>query len=621
MKKILAIAIAAVFALSSCEDFLDSENYTGANSGNFPVNVNDLNKEISALYGVMNQISTNPLTNPFFYNVILSDEINGAGGDGDTESHALGHLMATTDDYYADTYKTIYVGIARASAVLGTSESVLNSLDETPRNQLLGEAHFMRGLFYLWAVQTWGDVPAYWAVAAPDPCPQTSAENVIMPRIIEDFKEAYDLMSYNATTPGDGHATKGAAAGFLARAYMFYQGFYKKVGELAKADPAPVTVEETNFSITKQEVVACLEDAISQTSKYDLVDDFRQLWQYSNKHTAADYEFVSDLNQAGKYWAGNGNKEQMFQIQYGNMASWNGTIGMGFTNQVELYCGLRCDEAADGVADAYGSKVNGAQGTFPFGQGWGQGTVNANAFAEWSEADSRKAASVIDAVNELEAFKFTTSCTEDAGLYNKKLICVTTKATAGNDQTAGPYTWWDVERVADEKYGASSNGNCMQGSHYSDVILMRFSDILLMHSELTGDAKGLNRVHKRAYGQNVDDIPYNLTNIQNERRWEFFGEGLRFNDLRRWSGKDGGQGCLAAKALQNQDGAKVNYQGRWTTMHHGASSWAQRYAETDGFLPIPSSQIAVVNDESLLKQNKGWGSDVSDWNMTNAPAY
>ena len=130
MKKILAIAIAAVFALSSCEDFLDSENYTGANSGNFPVNVNDLNKEISALYGVMNQISTNPLTNPFFYNVILSDEINGAGGDGDTESHALGHLMVTSTDYYDETWKPIYAGISRASGVLYTPESVLAALPE-----------------------------------------------------------------------------------------------------------------------------------------------------------------------------------------------------------------------------------------------------------------------------------------------------------------------------------------------------------------------------------------------------------------------------------------------------------------------------------------------------------
>ena len=620
MKKILSLAIAAVFALSSCEDFLDSENYTQANTGNFPVNVTDLNKEISALYGVMNQISTNPLTNPYFYNVILSDEVNGAGGDGDTESHALGHLMATNTDYYVDTYKCIYVGIARANAVLNTSESIMSQIPEKSRNQLIGEAHFMRGLFYLWGVQTWGDIPAYWAAAAPDPCPQVSAEDVIMPHIIKDFYDAYNKMSYDATTPGDGHATKGAAAGFLARAYLFYEGFYKKVGEIAKANPAPVTIEgDEKFALTKENVQEILEDAISQKQLYDLVKDFRQLWQYTNEYTAPDYAYTQDLAAAGKFWAGNGNSESMFQIQYGNMASWNGTIAMGFTNQIELYCGLRCDDAADGHKDAYDKSINGGDATFPFAQGWGQGTINANAYDEWNDADPRKAASVIDAVNELEDYKFTTSCTEDAGLYNKKLIGVTTKATAGNDQTAGPYTWWGVVREAE---GAkNNNGNCMQGDHFSDIVLMRLADLMLMHSEISGTDTYLNEVHKRVFGENAPTIPYSLVNIQNERRWEFFGEGLRFNDLRRWSGKDGGKDCLAAKALEKQNGARVNYQGRWTTMHHAASSWAQRYAETDGFLPIPESQINVVNDPAVLKQNKGWGNDVSDWNMISAPAY
>lgn len=618
----MVIAVVSALSFSSCEDFLDSENYTGANSGNFPVNVSDLNKEISSLYAVMNEISKNPLISPYFCNVILSDEINGAGGDGDTESHALGHLMATNQDYYADAYTAIYKGVARASAILNTPQSIMDNLDKTAGNQLLGEAHFMRGLYYLWAVQTWGDVPAYWAVAAPDPCPQQSAEDVIMPRIIEDFKVAYDLMSYGATTKGDGHATKGAAAGFLARAYMFYQGFYKKAGELAKADLAPVTVEETGFSLTKAEVVACLEDAIEHGG-YKLVSDFRLLWQYSNEYTAPDYSFVKDLADNKQFWAGNGNDEQVFQVQFCNSANYgqyedgsSNHIGMGFVNQIELYCGLRCDEAADGHADNYGKKLNGGDATFPYAQGWGQGTINANAYDDWKDSDPRKAATVLD-VKELEDYKYTTSCTEDAGLYNKKLIGITAKSTAANvENTGDPYTWWGIVREALGQ--ENGNGNTMQGDHFSDFVLMRYSDILLMHSELTGTATHLNEVQIRA---GVPQTPYTLVNIQNERRWEFFGEGIRFNDLRRWSGKNGGQSCLAATALQKQNGARVNYQGRETTMRHGASSWAQRYAETDGFLPIPSSQINVVNDESILKQNPGWGDDVADWNMTSAPAY
>ena len=47
MKKIYLMAIAALFAvgLTSCEDFLDSENYTQANTSNYPATASDLNKE------------------------------------------------------------------------------------------------------------------------------------------------------------------------------------------------------------------------------------------------------------------------------------------------------------------------------------------------------------------------------------------------------------------------------------------------------------------------------------------------------------------------------------------------------------------------------------------------
>lgn len=66
MKKIYLMAIAAAFTfgLTSCEEFLDSSNYTEANTANYPASAADLNKELSALYGVMNQYCTDPLQTP-----------------------------------------------------------------------------------------------------------------------------------------------------------------------------------------------------------------------------------------------------------------------------------------------------------------------------------------------------------------------------------------------------------------------------------------------------------------------------------------------------------------------------------------------------------------------------
>lgn len=611
MKKILFMAVSAVFAFSSCDDFLDSENYTEANTGNFPAAPTDLNGELAALYGVMNQYANDPLQTPWFVYNLMSDDSNGGGGTGDVESHAIGHMMSNKDALLSTAWHSTYVGVARANAIIASVDAFDWTGNEDTRNQLLGEAYFMRGLYYLWGTQFWGDIPAYWTAAAPDPCPQVSAEDEIYPHILADFVSASELMKHGATTQGDGHATKGAAEGYLARAYMFYQGFYKKAGELATANLADVELPEqegVSGALSKAQVVSYLEDAINNGG-YSLVSDFRQLWQYTNELTAPDYPFVQDLAAAGKFWAGNGNPEQMFQVQFGNMASWNGTIAMGFTNMTSLYCSLRCDDDGAGHSNGYAE-------TLPFGQGWGQGTINANLWDDWNDNDPRKKATILNAPEELEGFVFTTSCTEDAGYYNKKLMAVTCKESTFGDNTDA-YTWWGVYRKNNTDK-ANNNGNSFQGDHFADIVLLRLADVMLMHSELTGTATYMNQVRDRV---GLPETTYSWQNIKNERRWELAGEGIRFNDLRRWSGKDGGQSCEAAVALERQNGSRVNYTGRWTTMHHASSSWAQRYAETDGFLQIPPGQIRTIDNPDILKQNKGWTDDVNDWNMSGTPIY
>ena len=155
----------------------------------------------------------------------------------------------------------------------------------------------------------------------------------------------------------------------------------------------------------------------------------------------------------------------------------------------------------------------------------------------------------------------------------------------------------------------------------TSLVLLRLADVMLMHSELTGTADQMNKVRARA---GLPATTYSWQNIKDERRWELAAEGIRFHDLRRWSGKDGGTGCEAAVALERQNGSRVNYTGTWTTISHGkgvgGSSFAQRYADTDGFLPKPPAQISLINDPAVLSQNKGWY-DGTGWSMSGTPVY
>lgn len=59
MKKYFYIAAIAALTLSGCEDFLDTENYTKKNTGNFPETVDDMNMMLNGVYVSLNHIISN----------------------------------------------------------------------------------------------------------------------------------------------------------------------------------------------------------------------------------------------------------------------------------------------------------------------------------------------------------------------------------------------------------------------------------------------------------------------------------------------------------------------------------------------------------------------------------
>ena len=51
-------------------------------------------------------------------------------------------------------------------------------------------------------------------------------------------------------------------------------------------------------------------------------------------------------------------------------------------------------------------------------------------------------------------------------------------------------------------------------TYYQDYTIMRYADVLLMHSELNGNADGLNQVHQRVYPG--ETLAYSIENIRKE---------------------------------------------------------------------------------------------------------
>jgi len=612
----LAILSAGVF--TSCNDMLDTEpRVTEMTQATFPGKPADVEALNAATYSIMNTMGGGDCDtkNPFYWWEIMSDNCYGSGGLQDNKVKSLHNLVEMNVNQYEDPFTLLYGGISRANNTIETIDNVpWTDAQKVQRNQLLGEAYFMRGLYTLWLTQLYGDVPLITSTTiTPEMEKQVSAEDFIYPQLLSDFVSAKNLMKAERAN-GSGHADRFAAESFLARAYMFWAGFYKKVGELATGSVPEVTLVEQegcSGSLSKADVVDALRDVVNNGG-YKLCEDYRSLWQYSNSFLwdeAHDgeghaYEFIADMKRENCFdqpGMGNGNTEEIFQIQFMNASNWNldplapYNCARMYSNYISVFWGLR-----NGVSGKNGDR----NCTYPFNQGWGQGTPSCNIWDDWTIAenaqgnayvDVRKKASLIDLNNELADYCYEKDDCEESGYSVKKYAAVNLDACGGNNET-----WWQKC----EGYSGSSLDNKMQGDHFQDFYLMRYSDVLLMLTELTGEASYMNQVQRRA---GVPETSYSLKAVQDERRWEFCFEGLRFNDMRRWSGKEGGESCYAAKALQAQKGKQVvclGQTGAKRSLEHMTCSWAKRYADTDGFLAKPQSQINLMNGN--LVQNKGW---------------
>ena len=612
----LAVCSAAIF--TSCDDMLDTDpRVTDATSATFPGKIADVEALNTATYSIMNTMGGGDPDNqnPFLWWEVMSDNCFGSGGLQDNKVKSLHHLVQMNSNQYEQPFVLLYGGINRANNQIETIDNVDWTGNEAKRNQLLGEGYFMRGLYTLWLTQLYGDVPLITATLITEEMKaQVSAEEVIYPQILSDFVSAQNLMS---TEKSSGHANKYVAEAFMARAYMFWAGFYKKVADLSTGSaPAINLVEQegcTAASLSQADVVSALRDIVS-SGAYELLEDYRSLWQYSNSYvwdetqkaietgTGHAYKFIADMKREHCFdqpGMGNGNKEELFQIQFMNASKWD-LDQKGPYSCARMYCNY--------LSVFWALRVNGHNGdrnfTYPFTQGWGQGTPSNNIWDDWTVAeneggytDIRKLGSLIDGVTENKEidYEFVKDCCEASGFGVKKYNGVTLDALTGDSP------WWDF--AGGENFKGTLD-NPMQGDHFEDFYLMRYADVLLMLSEMTGDAQYMNQVQKRA---GVPETPYSLKELQNQRRWEFAFEGLRFNDMRRWSGKDGGESCYAAKALQAQAGKQMVVKGNVankTTMKHMTCSWTKRYADTNGFLAKPQSQITLMNGK--LIQNPGW---------------
>lgn len=567
MKKLVYIIAVSFLLLTGCEAFLDSENLTKKDTSNFPSAEIDAVQMINGIYSTLNNAVINPDDNPFYTYEMAGDDRLGGGSTSNRNAQSADRLLNCKVSTFESIWKVRYSGIFRANNAILTLDNVQKWDSANKREQLFGEAHFLRAFFYFDMAQLFGQVPLI-LETTPQNRPK-SPDDSIYAQIAYDLVKAIEYFPATKYPNFElGRATKWAAEALLARVYLFYTGFYGK---------SELPVANNEKALTKADIITYIEDCVNN-SGHELLSDQRNLWPYTNPYTAPYYEYTKDK---GLEWAGDNNIEVMFALNFSNTTDFSGgdhPYSSGYANRIVEYFGLR--------------KIDGEK-CFPFiPQGYSNGPVSYNLWTDWADDadytnDYRREGSICDKAVELPAYEGDPAKeVENTGLFAKKYSGI------------GAY---DEEGKLYQSYAHFYGGqNDKQLGLTQSIIFIRYADVLLMHSELTETNTGLNKVRQRA---NLPALAYSLDNIKKERRYELCFEALRWNDLRRWG--------EVSEIVKNQEGQPVLIRGNEEKYSFGTFDFMTRYNATKGFFKIPESQITL--SEGKLEQNDGWDEASSEW--------
>ncbi len=219
MKNKLLLSITSLVLLTvACKKKLDIPNPNGPTSADVWKTADYAQKGVNAIYSTYHRVGLCRMQ--FFVDIIRSDE--GFSTSPNTALINNFDIFNVTDYNMFERrafYQDCYVGIDRANQVLDNVPNIV--MDTATKSQLLGEAKFMRGLFYYYLADYWGNVPILLHTSTTtDQSVANSTQKQVWAQVEKDLSEAAPVLPVSYDNANVGRATRGAAYALLGKAYM-----------------------------------------------------------------------------------------------------------------------------------------------------------------------------------------------------------------------------------------------------------------------------------------------------------------------------------------------------------------------------------------------------------------
>lgn len=262
------------------KDYLELQPRNAASTETFYKNQTDAIQATNAAYAQLQQAG---MVNQALWmmDIMADNSFVGGGGaaDGIEFQQLDNYTIPTSNPIITNHFQRAYLGIGAANQVLLRVPDI-TEIDAVVKKRSLGEAQFLRALYYFYLVRAYGDVPL---VLTPARSPAEAASVTRTPaaqvytQIVTDLKAAIDNLPLPSTYKGDdvGRASKLSAMGILAKVYLT-QGDMTNAATLADAT-----------------ITAALADGKGLWANY--ADNFK-LENENGKESLFEVQFKSGLN-------------------------------------------------------------------------------------------------------------------------------------------------------------------------------------------------------------------------------------------------------------------------------------------------------------------------------------
>lgn len=265
----LSLTLLASAVFTSCAD-LDQDPISSVSVDTFYNTEDELTVAVNGIYEVFTEDGFYGIFNnqSIYFNDLQTDYVKSGANTNSAHIRELSNFAVSTNNIFVvDAWNEHYKGINLANQLINKL-SASSKFPETIKNRFIGEASFLRAVYYFNLVRYFGEVPIVLNSIDAEGRSRDSVDDVYR-QIIKDLETA-EAGIPDTQNGSDGRATSSAATSLLAKVYLTWAQTSLTLSEAEKKQ----YIQKANDYASK----------IINSKKYALIDKFIDNWSVDKKN-------------------------------------------------------------------------------------------------------------------------------------------------------------------------------------------------------------------------------------------------------------------------------------------------------------------------------------------------